>query len=232
MFAGNLAVAQQADQNDGALLRDRLTAIRPDLPILAVTPTPLPGMYALELPGGTILYGTADGKYLFAGDLYEVTDTDLVNLAENRRSEKRRAIVSDLDVSQMVVFSPDGEPRAVINVFTDVDCGYCRKLHQEMSALNDHGIEVRYLAYPRAGIGSDSYQKIVSAWCADDQNAAITELKAGGSIPELTCDNPVAAHYALGQQVGISGTPAILLPDGRLLPGYLPADALALELGL
>jgi thiol:disulfide interchange protein DsbC len=226
-------VADPAELSDnGQQLVDRLTALRPDIPIEKVSPSPLPGIFMLELVGGTIFYGTADGRYLFAGDLYELGETDLINLAEEGRVAKRQALMAAVSESDMVIFPSDNETLAVINVFTDVDCGYCRKLHQEVPRLNELGIEVRYLAYPRAGIGSRAYEKIVSAWCADDPNDAITKLKAGESIPDINCTNPVAAQYALGQQVGVSGTPAIVLEDGRLLPGYMPADELAKTIGI
>jgi thiol:disulfide interchange protein DsbC len=217
---------------EAAALVAKLKALRPDIPIEAVRKSPLPDIYALELTGGTVFYGTKDGRYLFAGDLYELGETDLVNLADIGRAEKRRALMDSVAVSDMVVFPASGETKAVINVFTDVDCGYCRKLHQEVADLNDFGIEVRYLAYPRAGVGSPSYTKIVSAWCAADPNAALTQLKAGNDIPPKSCDNPVAAQFALGQEIGVTGTPAIVLEDGRLIPGYAPAAELAANIGL
>lgn len=227
-----LAADDGVTADGGQALVSRLKALRPEIPIEAVHPSPLPGIYQLELSGGTVFYGTADGRYLFAGDLYQLGDDDLINLAEQGRIGKRKALMAGVKVRDMVVFPTGGETRAVINVFTDVDCGYCRKLHQEVPRLNELGVEVRYLAYPRAGIGSRAYQKIVSAWCSEDPNAAITALKAGEDIPDLTCENPVAAQYALGQEVGVSGTPAIILEDGRLLPGYMPADTLVESLGI
>ena len=228
--AGNPESGALAD--NGSKLVARLKALRPDIPIESVVPSPLPGIFQLNLAGGTVFYGTADGRYLFAGDLYELGEDDLINRAEAGRKDKRHELMQQVALEDMVVFAPEGGTRAVINVFTDVDCGYCRKLHQEVPRLNELGIEVRYLAYPRAGIGSKSYQKIVSAWCADDRQTAITTLKAGKDIPQRSCPNPVADQYALGQQVGVSGTPAIVLEDGRLLPGYMPADALAEAIGI
>lgn len=229
-LAGTLSTLAQAE--GGQVLVDKLKALRPDIPIERVTPSPLPGIYQLELAGGTVFYGTEDGRYLFAGDLYELGDDDLVNLAEAGRVVKRQELMAAVDVEDMVVFAPSGERKAVISVFTDVDCGYCRKLHQEVPRLNELGVEVRYLAYPRAGIGSSAYQKIVSAWCAEDPNGAITALKAGQEIPDADCTNPVSAQYELGHEVGVNGTPAIVLEDGRLLPGYLPADQLAQAIGI
>ena len=209
-----------------------LKSLRPDIPIDAVQATPVPGIYALELKGGTVFYGTADGRYLFAGDMYELGESGLVNLAENNRVVKRKALMDAVALEDMVIFAPKGDTRAVVNVFTDVDCGYCQKLHLEVPALNEMGIEVRYLAYPRAGVGSETYAKIVSAWCADDPNTAITKLKARQEIPPATCTNPVAQQFDLGREMGVTGTPAIVTEDGRLVPGYMPAAELAKAVGI
>lgn len=221
-----------AAEPDAERLVSKLKSLRPDIPIEAVSSTPIPGIYALELTGGTVFYGTADGQYLFAGDLYELGENELINLAEAGRADMRRELMSTVAEKDMLVFSPSGATKAAINVFTDVDCGYCQKLHQEVPALNAMGVEVRYLAYPRAGVGSRSYQKIVSAWCAEDPNAALTKLKARESIPDATCPNPVAEQFDLGREIGVNGTPAIVLEDGRMLPGYMPADDLARAIGI
>lgn len=231
--AESAAVSQARDPAAAAAkLVSRLEALRPGIPIENVSATPLPDIYALELAGGAVYYGTADGRYLFAGDLYELKDDELVNLAEASRAEMRRELMDQVDREDMVIFSPAGPTKASISVFTDVDCGYCQKLHQEVPELNRMGVEVRYLAYPRAGVGSRSYDKIVSAWCADDPNAALTRLKARQSIPDADCTNPVAQQFDLGQAVGVTGTPAIVLEDGRMLPGYLPAQQLAEAVGI
>jgi thiol:disulfide interchange protein DsbC len=223
----SVAGAEGADR----LVRN-LQALRPDIPVESVSATPIPGIYALELGGGTVFYGTADGRYLFAGDLYELREDDLVNLAEAGREDKRRELMAAVPRQDMVIFSPAGPAKAGISVFTDVDCGFCQRLHQEVPKLNQMGVEVRYLAYPRAGVGSRSYQKIVSAWCAKDPNEALTKLKAREEIADAECANPVAGHLELGREIGIAGTPAIVLDDGRMLPGYLPAEELAKTLGI
>jgi thiol:disulfide interchange protein DsbC len=230
--AAQLAVSADEQPEPGAKLVAKLQALRPGIPIEAVKPTPVPGIYALELQGGTVFYGTEDGQYLFAGDMYELGDTDLINLAESTRMVKRKALMDAVALEDMLVFSPEGRAKAVVNVFTDVDCGYCQKLHLEVPELNAMGVEVRYLAYPRAGVGSPSYAKIVSAWCADDPNGALTKLKARQEIPPLTCANPVAAQFDLGRAIGVTGTPAIVTEDGRLLPGYMPAADLAKSVGI
>jgi thiol:disulfide interchange protein DsbC len=221
------AIAETTDALEtGRKLAKKLQQLRPGIPIEAVVAIDIPGMYAIELSGGTTLYGTADGQHFFSGDLFAVQD-DLVNLSEQRRDKKRQQLMAQQSLEDMIVFPAVGELRGYIQVFTDVDCGYCRKLHNEMAQINELGIEVRYLAYPRAGVDSDTHDKMVSAWCAKDRQSAITQLKAGASVPTKTCQNAISDHYGLGQQLGISGTPAIVLADGRLLPGYLPAERLA-----
>ena len=221
------AIAETTDALEtGRKLAEKLQQLRPGIPIEAVVAIDIPGMYAIELSGGTTLYGTADGQHFFSGDLFAVQD-DLVNLSEQRRDKKRQQLMAQQSLEDMIVFPAVGEPRGYIQVFTDVDCGYCRKLHNEMAQINELGIEVRYLAYPRAGVDSDTHDKMVSAWCAKDRQSAITQLKSGASVPTKTCQNAISDHYGLGQQLGISGTPAIVLADGRLLPGYLPAERLA-----
>ena len=107
-------------------------------------------------------------------------------------------------------------------MFTDIDCGYCRRLHSEIEQLQENGVEVRYAAFPRAGVGSDSYKKYVSVYCAKDQNVTMTLAKAGKMPEPATCDNPVADQYKLGQKLGITGTPTLIFEDGEMQPGYAP----------
>ncbi|MDB2706512.1 DsbC family protein [Pseudomonadales bacterium] len=204
-----------------------------NLPIESIADSEVPGLFSLKLADGTTLLTDATGTYFIHGDIYQKTNGRMVNLSEQERSDSRKALIDGLDEAQMVVFAPPpAKQKTTITVFTDIDCGYCRKLHQEVPELNRLGIAVRYLAYPRAGIDSASYDKIVSAWCAPDQKKALTQAKAGDAIPGRSCDNPVKAHFELGELVGVTGTPSIIFEDGRLLPGYLPAARLAAQLGL
>ncbi len=217
----------------GQLIIDNLTQAQPGIPIERVEKTSMAGVLAVVLSDGTVLYGSEDGKHLFSGDMFSIAGGQIVNLAEQRRTSTRQELMRDPLFQDALVFAATSSKKASISVFTDVDCGYCRKLHQEVPQLNAMGIEVRYLAYPRAGVGSDSYKKIVSAWCAKNPQQALTQLKAGQNIANQQCsDNTVADQYNLGQKMGISGTPAIIVEDGRLLPGYLPAAELAATLGL
>ena len=230
---GLILAAQSAVAEGPEKLVEALKKARPGLNVSGTAPSGIDGLYLVEIDNGAmIVYGTEDGRYLLSGELYELGGDDLINVTEAYRAGHRQELMASLDRGDMVVFSPAGETKAAITVFTDVDCGYCRKLHLEVPDLNKAGVEVRYLAYPRAGVGSKSYEKIVSAWCADKPNDALTDLKMGKEIPTKTCDNPVASQFDLGQKVGVRGTPAILLDNGEMLPGYMPAADLVATLGL
>ncbi|BFM06545.1 DsbC family protein [Halioxenophilus aromaticivorans] len=228
---------EQSDVDQAAVkaITQGLAKARPQLTIESIDASPIPGLYRAQIEGGPVLFVSADGNYMLATDMYQIVPGNFVNLQEVERKEMRAELAAQLDKNHedLIVYSPKGEVKGVVNVFTDVDCGYCQKLHKEIPALNDMGIELRYLAYPRAGIGSTSYNKIASAWCAKDQNKAMDKLKARQDIDTDVCEgNPVAEHFLAGNKIGVSGTPAILLSDGTLLPGYLPAKDLAARIGI
>lgn len=225
-------VAQAQAATPEEMILKKLETAGPNIPVNEIRPSRVEAIYEVELSSGEILYSTADGGYIFTGDLYQVAPQGFKNITEERRMSARATQVAALDQSQMVVFPAKGEEKARITVFTDIDCVYCRKLHQEVSELNAMGISVRYLGFPRAGVGSGSYYSMVSVWCSENQQDAMTRAKRGESIDEKQCDNPIAEQYRLGQKLGVQGTPAIFLDDGRLLPGYMPAKRLATELGL
>lgn len=185
------------------------------------------GLYDVTLVNGPTLHVTQDGKYFFAGDLYHIEGDSVKNETQSAKLAK----IETIPENEMIIFKAPQE-KAHITVFTDVDCGYCRMLHKEVPELNSMGITVRYLAYPRAGIGSEAYNKMVSIWCSDDPKSWLTKAKQGQDIPENKCVNPVAAEYQLGNSVGVRGTPSIILGNGNFVPGYLPAKELAKELGL
>ena len=202
--------------------------------IESVRPSPAPGIVEVQVINGPLLYATEDGGYFFLnGDLHQVSVSGAVNLTEERRSLARKEQLAAVSLEDMVVFSPKGETRDYVSVFTDVTCFYCQKLHREVDQLNAKGVEVRYLAFPRGGINSDGAKKLATAWCADDQQTTLTELKAGMDLPVNDCaDSPIAAQYQLGQEMGVSGTPAIITSSGMMIPGYRPAADLIVALGL
>lgn len=195
--------------------------------------TPVPGIYEYRR-GSELAYVTADGKFAFAGDLYQLSDN--TNLSDVRRRELRKALLVNVSESGMVVFAPR-DPKDVkytVTVFTDMDCSYCRALHKQIDEYNRLGIRVRYVAFPRSGPNTPSWTRAEQVWCAADRNAMLTRAKQSEMYSKLdakTCSpNPVAEHYALGKAMGLTGTPGILTETGELLPGYLPPKDLLAEL--
>ena len=184
--------------------------------------SPVQGLYEVQV-GTQIYYLSRGGKYLLTGDMIDMKTRE--NLTERRLGSIRATAIGTVEEDQLISFKA-GQPEHTVTVFTDIDCGYCRKLHSQMADYNRLGITVNYLFYPRAGIGSSSYQSAVSVWCTKDRHEALTLAKSGKSLPRGNCENPVARHFKLGNALEISGTPAIVTQSGHLLPGYVPPSML------
>lgn len=210
----------------------KLSQTLPALGDVKVSPTEAPGLFEVVTSQGERVYTTEGGEFLLTGDMLQLTADGLVNVTEAARSADRLELLAAFDADGVIRFPADGEQKAEIAVFTDIDCPYCRKLHSEVPRLNELGITVNYYAFPRSGPGTPSFAKYISVWCADDQQAALTAAKQGQAIENRSCDNPVQAQYDLGRQVGVTGTPAIVLEDGHMIRGYMDADQLAKGLGL
>jgi thiol:disulfide interchange protein DsbC len=204
-------------------LKKRISSVLGQLEITSVKPTPIAGIREI-IVGSDVLYATDDGKHVFQGSIYNI-ENGITDVTEASRSTLRRELMVGVTDDQTIVFGKD-DLEDTITVFTDIDCPYCVKLHNEMDQYNAAGIRVRYLFFPRAGIGSPSFAKAVSVWCSDDREGTLTLAKNGAPVDPKTCDNPVQDHYTLGRDVGVTGTPAIMLESGELLPGYIPADKL------
>lgn len=221
---------------------ESLRKARPDISFGEPRPSVIKGLYQVQVPGGPLLFVTPEGDKFIAGEAFSIDATGFAKIEDPYVIAERKKALATLDGKSSINFKPKGKSKAIVYVFTDIDCGYCRKLHSQMHAYqeggqqkpgyNDLGIEIRYLAYPRAGIPSPSADKLISTWCAKDKQDAMTKLKAGQDVANATCDNPVAQQFQLGGQLGVNGTPALFLPDGKLMPGYLPPEDLAKALGI
>ena len=203
-------------------LQSALARILPGTPPDEVAPSPIAGLYRVTA-GQDVIYLSADGRYGLWGDLVDVENGR--NLTEMWRRQARRDALEALGEDSMIVFTPEAA-RHTVTVFTDVDCSFCARLHSEMDAYNTLGVAVRYVAFPRAGISSPSYEKTVSVWCSDDPHEAIGDAKFGRHVPPRNCDNPVKDHYAAGLSFGVRGTPTIVLESGDMLGGYVPPEKL------
>lgn len=227
----NLVVSIQCMANEKQI-KENLSKAIPGLQIKTVNKSKMDGIFQVETIAGETLFSDSEGRFFLTGDLYSTQNNELVNLSEESRAKGRAEKINAIPDKDKIVFAAKGERKGKIAVFTDIDCGYCRKLHKEVPELNAMGVEVSYLAYPRAGINSESYNKYVSAWCADDKQTALTDAKNGRSIEAKVCENPVANQFGLGRAIGISGTPAIILQDGTLIPGYVNAQKIGQALGV
>lgn len=216
-----LAVPWQVSAVEPAVEKNILSAMEeifPDLEVSRIRQSKMDGVYEVML-GADVVYMSGDGRYFLQGNLYDLKHRR--NLSEEQRSIARVDILKKVPKSEYIEFAPE-EAKHTVYVFTDVDCGYCRRLHREIAEINNLGIAVRYLAFPRSGIGSKTYQDMENVWCAVDRNDALTGAKRGKKIKAEQCDSPVSSHYALGQVMGVKGTPAIYLENGRQVGGYLP----------
>lgn len=214
-------------------LTTKLSVPARGLNVEAVRVTPVPNIYEVRYEGGLTVYAAASGDYFMSGDMFSLQNGELVNLGEQRRSKERVAALAEISPDELIVFPAKGNKRATINVFTDITCKFCQLLHKEVPALNEAGVEVRYLAWPRGGLGSKGFSLLATAWCADDKQTAMTKLKNKENLPNNVCPgNPVAKQFELGKELGVNATPAIVMSSGELIPGYQPVDKLLMSLGL
>ena len=214
--------------SDQESIIEQVSKILPvDSEIESIKQTDFPGIYKVYYGEVKPLYVSSDGNYFIFGDMYKISQSGLTNLTEIDLNKNRASVLNEINSKELISFPSDDELYSII-VFTDVDCGYCRKLHDEIENYNALGISVNYAAYPRSGIGAETFTKMVSAWCSKNPKEALTKLKKGRKIDSEFCESqPIAKHYALGKKLGISGTPSLFSDDGRLFPGYSsPEDLL------
>ena len=202
--------------------RQGLQKLNPDIQVDYIGAAPLPGFREV-IVGGQLVYVSDDGKYLVQGTVVDMDSKTELTQSSQALSTYRQSLLASAKTEDRIVFAPPtSKPLYTVSVFTDIECGYCRKLHNEIAEYNKQGITVEYLAYPRMGLGSKDHRDMVSVWCAADRNQALTRAKEGKPVPAKECQSPVEAQFALGQRLGITGTPAVFAADGTQLGGYLP----------
>src|SRR5690606_14213569 len=214
--------ATAAAGTPAARARAALHTLDPDMPIERIDDAAFPGFQA-AIVSGQVVYVSNDGKYLIQGSAYDIAARK--DLGEEAMKSLRVELMRDMPLKDRIVFAPK-DPKYTVTVFTDVECGYCRKLHSEIDKINAQGIAVQYVAFPRMGRGSEDCRKMVAVWCSANPKQALTDAKNDRPVPYRECTNPVAMQYKLGQRMGLTGTPLVLAPDGTALGGYLPPDRL------
>ena len=202
---------------------ERITKQLPGITVTSLTETDVPALYEL-VTEGRIYYVDESAEFLIDGSLIRLEDRR--NITDSRLGGIHMGLIDGLDEKSMLIYEPETASNRSITVFTDISCGYCRRLHQEIDTLLEEGVRVRYLMFPRAGIGSQGHKDLESVWCADDPQEAMTNAKAGGKIEPKSCANPIEEHVALAERLGLRGTPLIYTDSGEKIPGYREASAL------
>jgi thiol:disulfide interchange protein DsbC len=212
---------------DEAAMAESLSKVIPNISKENISKTPIDGLYQVII-GARVIYASGDGRYIVQGEMVDLVTRE--SLTDKTLKLARKAQLAKVDESKMIIFAAK-KAKHTITIFTDIDCGYCRKLHAGLDGYLDAGITVRYLFFPRSGPDTESYFKAVSVWCAKDRNEAVTEAKLNDNVVTKKCDHPIDEHMELAQAFGINGTPAIIADDGTMVPGYVPAKQLMEHLG-
>lgn len=217
-------------------IREQLHKADARIPVKSITPTSMSSVYEVALESGEILYAHETGEFFIVGHLFQVDDQQgLINITEQTQNQMRVEALAAIPAADKITYPAKGQRKTTLHIYTDVDCPYCRQLHDEVAALNDMGVEVSYLAFPRGGPNTATYRTMVSIWCGEDARervALMDRVKSGAKVPEKSCDNPVFDQLVLGQKMGVTGTPAMVLEDGSIIPGYMPAARIAQMLGI
>jgi thiol:disulfide interchange protein DsbC len=209
---------------DADKLKEKLHAMMPDLQLEAVRPSVIPGLFEVQR-GALFDYVTADGRFLISGDLINLETGE--EITEASRKQMRLDAIAELGDQYIAFDPPKGKAENTVTVFVDVDCGYCRKLHDELPSYQALGIGFHYVFFPRAGLGSDSERQLDAAWCSPDRKTAITKAIHGEKFKTDACETPTKKHYELAAKLGVRGTPLMVLPTGDVVNGYVPAERLA-----
>lgn len=229
LLLGMLAAPTHAAEGGApTAVSEALARLAPGTPVDGLRKAAMPGFYEAAVGGRTVVV-SADGRYLMAGALWDLRAQR--NLSEPLLADVRREVLATIPATRRFVFAA-AQPRATVTVFTAIDCGYCRRLHEQVDRINAAGISVEYLLLAHAGADSPSHATAVSAWCAADRADALTEAKRGQQPPHKMCPNPIDEHAALARRLGVSNTPTVIAADGRVLGGYLTVQQLTGALGL
>jgi|TARA_B100000497_G_scaffold48273_1_gene55766 thiol:disulfide interchange protein DsbC len=215
-----------ASSNEALIESNLKNILPPDTTIESIEPSSLKGIYKVYYGDLQPIYVSEDGNFFIYGDMYKIGSNDITNLTKEEIKGRRSDILDSIPADELIIFKSNNE-LVSITVFTDVDCGYCRKLHSQIDEYNQAGITIKYAAFPRSGIGTQTFTKMVGAWCSEDPKQAMTDLKNDKKMNLDFCEEqPIARHYIIGQKLGINGTPAIITPDGDLIPGYVSPEEL------
>tara|TARA_Y100001963_G_C6687910_1_gene403150 strand:- start:21 stop:752 length:732 start_codon:yes stop_codon:yes gene_type:complete len=225
LFSLAVTTVASADDEAAEVIRSSMEKSSLGAKIEYIKESAMPNLYTVGLEGGRVLYASQDGRFFIQGRLYQAKDGGTVNLTDEEERKGIARAISELDESRMIVFTAENES-SVVTVFTDTSCPFCHKLHEEIKDINEEGVTIRYLAYPRQGLDSDAYKNMVAVWCSENPREAFTDAIDGDRIESTNCQNPVKDDYLLGQQIGLQGTPSLIFENGAMVSGYRDAETI------
>jgi len=214
-----LFLSSPVSANPIALIQEHIKESGLNVPIEEIVAGPMPGIYTIEMRGGRVLYVSENGRYFIQGNIHHFSDGKMANLTAAQEKSGVSKSIGKISTDAKISFVADN-PQAEITVFTDTSCPFCHKLHEHMDELNEAGVTVRYLAYPREGLESEAYETMVSVWCSENRREALSEAIDDDDVDAAECANPVKDQFHLGQLIGVKGTPTIIFQDGSLVSGY------------
>ena len=211
---------------DLILLKEKINKILPEgVNVREITYSQERDIFIVDIGDIQPIYVLPNTEYIILGDIFSLKGDKPESETEKDKGKLRLKILADLNQESFIKFKSNNE-KTILTVFTDVECTYCRKFHSEIDEYLANGVSINYLAFPRTGIDSSSYEKMVAAWCSNEKKESITNLKNDIDIEMNSCENPVENHFEIGRRIGVTGTPAIITQTGLLLPGYIPANEL------
>ena len=218
------AIAQpvMAQPNTTAAINEmssRLQALYPSTRFGAVNPTPWPGVFEVVM-GANLAYVDHSGQYFLFGHLYDMK-------SQRDLSAERKDTLARIDFNALPLADAMKEVRGngsrVLAIFSDPDCPYCQKLETDLRALTN--VTIYTFLMPLVSLHPQAHDKAVSVWCAKDRTAAWhATMWRGEAVPSADCPHPVDRNVALGERLGINGTPTLIAADGRMLPGAAGKD--------
>lgn len=231
-----MLMSAQLMADPSELIREHLKKADERIPVKSVKPTAMSSVYEVALETGEVLYAHESGEYFIVGHLFRAdSQQGMVNITEETQNQIRLESLAAIPEDQKITYPAKGERKATLHFFTDVDCPFCRQLHEEIPALNDMGIEVSYLAFPRGGPNTATFKTMVTIWCGETAEERVTlmdRVKSGAKVAEKSCNSPILEQFLIGQQMGVKGTPAMVSEDGSIIPGYMTAARIAQMLGI
>jgi thiol:disulfide interchange protein DsbC len=212
------------ENNNFSVIKEKLSQIIPaELEIDSIQRSEVENFYEFELSDNSFFYVEENAQYLFLGDIYKLGENELINISQQKKFSSSQEMLKKINPESLISFTPE-LIKYKIYVFTDVDCGFCRKFHNQISAYLNEGIQINYLAFPRSGVESETYKKMTTAWCSDDRQKVLTGLKNDEVFDQIDCvDNPIKEHYQLAKSIDIQGTPTIISSTGLTIPGFIEA---------